>query len=229
MNNSKVKDMELFSLVRNFLTVYLTEQKKSSQNTVRAYKTAINQYFQYLTDTQGIPLTGITIKMIKRESILSFLDDSQSKCSWNTSTRNHRLNCLRAFLSYAADVSLSAVSCRAEIEKVPLQKKTDSETIAFMSEDAVTTILNQPDGSTPKGLRDFNMLVLLYDTGARIQELLNIQLSDLCIGKSSSVKLHGKGNKTRIVPIMQNTVDHLQNYLKVFHPDANMQSLDYLF
>lgn len=73
------------------------------------------------------------------------------------------------------------------------------------------------------------MLVLLYDTGARIQELLNIKLSDLHIGKSSSVKLHGKGNKTRIVPIMESTANRLQIYLKAFHPASNMLSSEYLF
>jgi integrase/recombinase XerD len=231
MNETKIKDIELFSIVRDFLTTYLPEQRKSSSNTVRAYKTAINQYFKHLTVCHDTTLAGITMRMITRASILSYLDTYSKEFNWDASTRNHRLNCLRAFLSYAADVNLSAVVCKAEAEKVPLQKKTDTDTeeIIFMSEKAVTFVLNQPDTSTVKGLRDFNMLVMLYDTGARIQELLNIKLNDLSLEKSASVKLHGKGGKSRIVPLMESTVNHLKNYMKVFHPDDALQSDAYLF
>lgn len=231
MNETKVKDIELFTTVRNFLTTYLPEQKKSSPNTIRAYKTVLNQYFKHLTTYYDSTLAGITIKMITYDTILSYLDTYSKEFDWDTSTRNHRLNCLRAFLSYAANVNVSAVACRAEIEKVPVQKKASSNTevIDFMSEDAITAILKQPDTSTDRGLRDFNMLVLLYDTGARIQELLNIKLSDLRLEKSASVKLHGKGDKTRIVPIMDSTVNHLRTYLKAFHSDDEMQPDTYLF
>ncbi len=89
-----------------------------------------------------------------------------------------------------------------------------------MSMAAITAVIEQPDTSTPKGLRDQFLMILLYDTGARVQEILNIKLCDLQLGRLPKVILFGKGRKTRIVPLMEKTILHLKKYLLVFHSDA---------
>jgi integrase len=87
----------------------------------------------------------------------------------------------------------------------------------------------QANTSTRKGLRDMFLMLFLYKTGARIQETLDIRLRDIQFGKTPSVTLHGKGAKIRSVPLRENTVEHLKEYIKMFHADENFYSDTYLF
>jgi site-specific recombinase XerD len=90
--------------------------------------------------------------------------------------------------------------------------------------------LAQPDTKTPKGLRDQFLMVLLYDTGARIKELMGIQLRDIRLGKTPTVTFnYRKGGKTRTVPLLKNTVEHFKQYAGVYHPEENEYSNDFLF
>ena len=94
---------------------------------------------------------------------------------------------------------------------------------------AITAIIKQPDASTPKGLRDRFFMILLYDTGTRVQEILNIKLCDLQLSRLPKVTLFGKGRKTRVVPLMEKTVHHLKKYMLVFHESANAAADSPLF
>lgn len=102
------------------------------------------------------------------------------------------------------------------LKKVPF-KKPATATVDYMSITAITAIIEQPDTNTPKGLRDRLFIMLLYDTDARIQEMLCLKLSDLQLGHLPKVSLFGKGRKTRVVPLMDKTAQHLEKYLPVFH------------
>ena len=98
-----------------------------------------------------------------------------------------------------------------------------------MSEAAVKVLLEQPNTGTLRGLRDQFMMILLYDTGARIQELLDLKVCDIRLGTTPTAKLTGKGTKVRTVPIMPQTVLHLKNYLSAFQPDEGPYSQESLF
>ena len=117
----------------------------------------------------------------------------------------------------------------SELSVIKCHSRDRYANIDYMPENAVQAILNAPDIRTMIGLRDQFAMILLYDTGARIQELLNIRLCDIRLGNAPTVTLHGKGNKTRKVPIMANTVQHLKNYMKCYHEGAHMESKDFLF
>ena len=98
-----------------------------------------------------------------------------------------------------------------------------------MSETAVKALLAAPDTRTKMGLRDQFLMIFLYDTGARIQEALNVKICDLRIDKTPTVTLHGKGGKIRVVPLMKDTVQHLHNYMGVFHKGESVFSTEWLF
>lgn len=98
-----------------------------------------------------------------------------------------------------------------------------------MSEAAVKALLSQPNAFTKKGLRDSFLMLMMYDTGARIQGVLDIRICDIKLGKSPTVTLLEKGSKTHPVPLMKPTVDHLKNYMKAFHPGESVYSEQYLF
>lgn len=224
-----VKDPIMFGLVHDFFQIHLTKMLNRSPNTVIAYREALSALFDFVKADKNISLSEITFEMIDHKMVAKFLDYLETVRGCSVETRNHRLNRIRAFYKYAAKMEPTAVIHRAEILKVPLKKSQKPDIIEYMSDDAVKAVLSQPDVKTEKGLRDQFLMVLLYDTAARIQEIMDIQLRDFQLERTPKLTLHGKGGKTRVVPIMESTLEHLKNYLSVFHPDENDYSEQFLF
>ncbi len=139
------------------------------------------------------------------------------------------LHSIRAFISYASACRPEYISLASELSAIKIQKKERFAKIDYMTEAAVKALLEQPDTKTKIGLRDQFLMIFLYDTGARIQEVLDVKLCDIRIDKTPTVTLHGKGRKIRSVPLMKDTVNHLLNYMEVFHKGKPWLSTDWLF
>lgn len=222
------KKNQLFIFIHNYFITYLPDIKKYSPHTVRAYQTALEMFLDYAKDQKGIPLREVTMEMLDSELLAAFLDFIEKEKGCGVSTRNHRLHCIRAFFSYAANEDLNAVAFWEDIKKVKASK-TAKKLVGHMSGDAVEAIISQPDTRTEKGLRDMFLLLFLYQTAARVQELADCRLCDIRWGSAASVILHGKGEKNRIVPLRENTVEHLRSYIERFHGDEQPLSRQYLF
>ena len=226
---ARITDPVLFRLVHDFLKVYLPSQRNNSPHTVKAYRTSLEQLLDFAKQQQGVDLAEITFEILDNTMISAFLDWLETSRSCSASTRNHRLKCIRAFYNYAAQMEPTAVIYQLEMRKIPSKKIRMGEPIAFMSETAIKTLLKQPDTTTKKGLRDQFLMILMYDTAARIQEALGLRVKDITLGKTPTATLTGKGSKTRTVPLMEKTIWHFQNYMKVFHPGADPYSNAPLF
>jgi site-specific recombinase XerD len=225
----KLADKSLFVLVSDFLTVFLPKEKKCSAHTIRAYKKALDMFFEFVKLKNKVALRNLTFIMIDRQALLSFLDYLETERGCSVSTRNHRLQCIRAFFRYASEVEITAVVYWEEIKKVPFANAPETP-VVHMSETAVKTIIAQPNVSTQKGLRDMFLMVFLYQTGARIQEILDVKLNDIQFSKTPVVTLYGKPNsKMRTVPLRDNAAEHLKGYINTFHPKENFYSDQYLF
>lgn len=225
----RVKDGELFLLIKNFLTVYLPVQRKASPHTVADYRITLDQFLTFITKKKNISYLSVTFNMINKEMVEGYLDYLTMNKKLAPATRNNRLAALKSFLSYASACRPEYISIMNEVSSIRMQKDDPFSKVDYMSEEAVSALLNTPDTTTKIGIRDQFFMILLYDTGARIQEIIDIRISHIKLGKTPSVLLHGKGNKTRIVPLMQSTVAHLKNYMGVFHPGATWMSQNYLF
>jgi len=228
VKSGNVKDALMFRLLHDFFKVYLPTQKNSSAHTITAYKFALDSILEYVKEQKKIGLAAVTFEMIDSKMLTAYLDDVEAN-GGSVSTRNHRLACIRAFYAYAAKMEVAAVIHYDEIFKVPLKKSSEPKVIEHMSEAAVSAILAQPDATTARGLRDQFLLLMFYDTGARIAEILNIRLRDIKLGSSPKVALFGKGGKTREVPLSEKTVAHYRNFLGVFHADEPQYSEQFLF
>jgi site-specific recombinase XerD len=169
-----------------------------------------------------IPLQDVTFEMLTIETVTAYLDYIENERGCSIPTRNTRLAAIKAFLEYSADRDITTTVVLNNIKKVPMKKPDNVTVIEYMSMAAITAIVEQTDVTSPKGLRDKVFMILLYDTGARIQEMIDIRLCDLRLGKTSTVLLHGKGRKIRSVPLMERTVQHLRKYLSVFHNDTSL-------
>jgi site-specific recombinase XerD len=223
----RVIDGTLFDLFHDFFKVYLPSQKNSSKHTIRAYRYAVNSFLDFIKDEKQIELYQITLKMVNSKALSAYLD-SLEKQGNSISTRNHRRNCIRAFCAYAAKTEPLAVSMTADIHKVP-KKKGDTAVVEYMPQNAIEALLAAPDSSSKLGLRDQFMMIMFYDTGARIQEILDLRLCDIKTGKFPTATLHGKNSKTRTVPLMEKTVIHFQNYCTAYHQDSDPYSTENLF
>ncbi len=216
----KAGENSLFLLVHDYLKIYLPKQRNVSPNTIRSYRKALEELLDYVKNDKQISLGEVTFDHLTTAVILSFLEYLEVEKGCSVPTRNTRFAAIRTFMDYAADRDLTLVANLSKLKKIPFKKSDITVAVDYMSMTAITAIIEQPDTSTPKGLRDQFFMILLYDTGARVQEILNIKLCDLQLGHLPKVTLFGKGRKTRIVPLMEKTVLHLKKYLRVFHTDT---------
>lgn len=225
----RIRDESLFQLLHDYLKKYLPDQKYASPNTVKSYRTVLNQFFEYVVQKENIALSEITFLVLDYDMVIAYLNwlVSEKKCS--PATRNHRLACIRSFFAYAASRSTEYVTYQAALSKIPKQKAGRFAAVEYMSEEAIQTILKQPDTSTRQGIRDQFFMVLLYDTAARIQEMLDLKVCDIRQGKTPTATLLGKGSKVRTVPLMPETMGHFRNYLNVYHEGEDCYSTQPLF
>jgi len=223
-----VTDKTLYGLLSEYLRIYLPTFKKRSEHTIRSYRTALNSLLDFVAMEKKIKLAQINFEMIDAVMISKYLTHLDEQGN-SVTTRNLRLNCIKAFYSYAADVNKEAIAFNAIISKIPKATEPRYRKVDYLSVQAVNCLLDQPDIRTPKGRRDKFFMLLMYDTGVRLAEIRGIKLCDIMWVKKVEVKLFGKGNKERSVPITDNVALELRAYLEEFHPATEKYANDYLF
>jgi site-specific recombinase XerD len=225
----KLKDERLFRLLRNFLTIYLPEQRSCSTHTIKSYRESINLLFSFLEAEKGLSLFDITFETINAQVILEFLSWLEHERRCGIRTRNQRLAAIRAFFNYAGKMDISLIEYQNNLRKIPMKKTDNSMAVSFLSESALATVLSEPDINTSKGIRDMFYMILLYDSGARNSELLNLRLKNVDLTPShGNISVIGKGNKHRIIPIMNRTTEHCRKYLALYH-ENECDKEQYLF
>ncbi len=204
----------------DFFSVYLTTQKNASKNTIYSYRDTFKLLLKYCQEVKGIAIERIKIDSLNAELIKDFLNwiENERKCS--ISTRNQRLASIHSFFRYIQGEEPAGIHHFQQVISIPM-KKTEQKVLEHLSPGAMKLILEQPDKSSPKGRRDLTLLSVLYDTGARVQELVDIKVNDVTLDPPPVISLTGKGNKVRRVPLMKNTVALLQQYL--LENDLNKQ------
>ena len=219
-----VIDTTLFGLIHDYFKIHLPKRRNCSPHTIRAYKHTFEAFLDFVKMQKGIGLSAVTFEMLDGEILVKFLD-SLEEAGCTISTRNHRLNCIRAFYSYAAKADPTTIIHKSRIFVVPLKKTNTSSSIKYMNEKATAAILAQPDPLSKKGLRDRFIMLLMYDAAVRLSELVDIKLRDIRVSKTPVLIVqHGKGDKARDIPLMKQTVEHYMNYCKVFHYDEGNYS-----
>jgi len=212
-------DTQLFyEYVGEFLRIFLPRQIGRSENTIRSYKHGLNMFRKYMTKQKGIGLAHLAFSLITRDTVLSYLQWLIEAQGCSIATRNQRLACLKTFMKFVADKNISLSSTYLVLYKIPMMR-CPKPNIEWIPENALAEILKQPK-NTKMGKRDRFFMILLYDTGARLSEILNLKLKDIDMAAPEPfVQLTGKGNKIRVVPLMDKTVEHLNDYLDMFHAD----------
>jgi site-specific recombinase XerD len=208
--------------VTSFLTHYLAAQRNLSPNTIKAYRDVFTLFLRFCRDVQGIAPERLCLEQMDVSRVEAFLDylERERKCS--ARTRNHRLAALHAFFRY---VQSEEPACMLQCQKILAipQRRCPHPTVTYLSKEELAEILAQPDLRMPQGRRDAVLLSVLYDTGARVQELIDLSAGDVRLDPPAQLRLLGKGRKMRAVPLMGNTVQLLRDHFQENHLDRPEQ------
>ena len=210
-----------------FLTKYLPNQIGASENTISSYRDTFTLFLEFMRDKKHVAVEKIILARIKKDDIEEFLDwiEIERKCS--ASTRNVRLAALHSFFKYLQYENPDYLLEWQRILSIPI-KKCEKRIMTYMTVDGIKLLLEIPDMATRYGRRDLALLSLMYDTGARVQEIINLTPSCIRFEHPSTIKLTGKGKKIRIVPLMEKETLILKKYMeeeKLLTPAAGQYPL----
>lgn len=210
-----------------FLTKYLPSEIGASKNTIASYRDTFILFLVFLKDVKDIPADRLTLEMVTKDMVVDYLEWTETKRHCSAATRNVRLAALHSYFYFLQYQNPDNLLEWQRILSIPV-KKTEKNTINYLTLDGIKVLLKIPDQSTKTGRRDLALLTLLYDTGARVQELIDLTPARIRLDKPYTVKLVGKGNKARIVPLMEPTKHLLKRYMEekqLLESSANMYPL----
>ncbi len=195
-----------------FLTHYLPAQRNVSPHTIHSYRDTFTLLLRFTRDQRGIAPERLRIEDLDPPLVLAFLEHLQNERQCSPRTCNQRLGTLHSFFRYLQTEQPEQLARCQRILAIPYRRYAQAP-VSYLSVEDLTAILAQPDLTRWTGRRDAMLLSLLYDTGARCQELIDLSVRDVRLEPPAQVRLTGKGRKTRIVPLMTNTVKLLSQYL----------------
>ena len=213
-------------VVSCFFTSYLASERGLSANTIASYSDCMRLLIQYACEKFTLEPEKLGMEMFTRELVVEFLAHLETQRNNDSATTNQRLAAIKTFFHFLAR-NVPQLMHTNELIQAIRPKKTDHLPPPSLTVDEVKAILAVPDTTTCLGARDQALLALLYNTGARVQELADLTISNLRLDSSASVRLTGKGRKQRTIPLWAETVQHLQHYLTM-RTQANIES-DHLF
>jgi len=188
-------------------------QKGLSANTILAYRDAIKLLLCYAADTLNRSVEDLCVEEIDESVVLNFLDHVEHTRGCSARTRNARLAAIRALFGFIAREEPSLVLHCQRIRTIPL-KRTQHKTVGYLEENEMQALLDAVDFNSRSGVRDNALLLLLYNTGARVSEIVGLNVADLRLDGTAHVTLLGKGSKYRSCPLWPETVEALQEYLR---------------
>lgn len=200
-----------------YLTEYLPGIQGVSYNTIASKRDAYILLLKYLDDTQNIKAEDVDIPLLSRETIIKYLEWLEKSRGSSVSTRNIRLAAIKSLFSYIQAQTPDYIYQCQQILSIP-RKKEPGHTLEYLTVEGIKSVLDAVETSSRTGLRDLTLLSLMYDSAARVQEIADLSVNDFRAEKPSTLRLTGKGSKTRIVPLMSTTSDLVSKYISIYHP-----------
>lgn len=223
-----IKNPDLFQKIRGFLVDYLPTIRSKSANTVSAYKSTINLYLLFLQISQKKGLSSVEKIDFNQKNIIAFLEWLKEERGNGTATRNQRLVHIRQFCRYLMSSDMIAYAEYCLIQQIAKEADPKKDELDYLSVEEMKLVLDQPDIKKKSGIRDKFYLALLYDSGCRNQEILDLKIKDFVItGFGAELHIVGKGRKYRVTPISKDVIKLFQIYCDIYHPDKKMD--DWIF
>jgi integrase/recombinase XerD len=214
----------LLPLVGSYFRDHLMHARGASPHTLRSYRDTLRLLFSFIADRRHRLVADLRLDDLLAPDVLAFLSHLESKRSNVVASRNARLAAIRSFFKHLVEHDLSRADQYQRVLSIP-GKRAHIPMAQYLEPEEVKQILAQPDRSTQSGVRDHALLLMLYNTGARVSEALGVRVEHLSLSHSRHVRLMGKGSKERICPLWRDTAAALQRLLVV----RNAQPQDWLF
>jgi len=197
------------TLLHAFFHEWAGQQRNLSQHTVLSYRDTWRLFLRFISQRKKRAVDALLLTDLDAREVLAFLQHLEDERKTSVGTRNCRLAAIHSFFAFVARREPLAMAQCAEIARIPV-KKMNRPAMCYLEAEEITAILKQPDRSSLEGQRDHALLAFLYNTGARIQEALNVCPQAIRFEPPAQVELFGKGRKTRICPLWPETVDLLR-------------------
>ncbi len=197
----------------SFLSKYLPGIAGLSSNTIMSYRDTYSLFLDFCSTRKKIKPEKFSLDNLNGKLVEEYLEWLEKTRNCTASTRNVRLAAFHSFCRYLQTEFPDYIHSAQRILSIPM-KRTKRISVEYVTLEAMKLLLKKPDKTTNRGRRDLVLLSLLYDSGARVQELADLKVGDLRPVSPATIKLTGKGNKTRIVPLMKPMSELLKQYLK---------------
>ncbi len=200
--------------VRRFLLEHVTADRNLSPHTRKSYRDCLRLLFEYIATDRGTDPTQVTVEQVDATQVRAFLRHLEDRRGNSIATRNRRLASLRTLFRFIAGLQPELVDHAAQVCAIP-DRKAPIPVMPYLSKREVESLLAVPNRCTDHGQRDYCLLLLLYNTGARASEATGLTVGDLSLVGSPCARFLGKGGKHRLCPLWPRTVDILRQVLGI--------------
>jgi site-specific recombinase XerD len=227
--NKVLNEDRFFSMTWDYLHVYLPTQHRDSPKTAKSYEDGLTIFRRYLTDALSVSMADFRFEDLTYDFLLDYrIYLAETGCK--PRTVNHRLAVIMAYMRYAASRKTALTQIYLNIADVPYMTVPSKIREIIEDKAALECFLAAPKPSK-KGIRDQIILVVLYDTAIRVEELINLDLSDICIKAEADpyIRVRGKGDKERFVPLSDKSIPLIRQYIEIYHPDCTKRSVPFIY
>ena len=199
------------SLVQEFFTDYMVQQRSLSPRTVASYRDTFVLLLRFAEEKLSLPAHGLAIVDLSARFLADFLDHLEAQRHNSVRSRNVRLAAVRSFLKFAARRDPANLGVIENALAVPM-KRFERKMVGFLPREQMMAVIDVAT-DTWIGQRDRLMLTLMFNTGARVSEIIGVRVADIVLGPSNSIRLHGKGRKQRSLPLWKGTAQAVRDWL----------------
>lgn len=211
--NTPTPSPALGTLLEQFFVERLMQQRHASAQTIAAYRDAFRLLLAFAERRLGRQPAALKLADMNATFILDFLNSLEQERHNSIRSRNARCAAIRSFMHFVGFKEPAALGMTQSVLAIPM-KRCERRLVGFLSRPCIEAILAAPDQTTTTGQRDRMMLATLYNTGARVSELIGMRVADLSLDSTASVRIRGKGRKERSVPLWRNTATQLRRWLR---------------
>jgi len=221
----RMKDNDFQNLLQNFFLDRMMKQRKLSTCTIQTYKDTFRILLKYMHDECNIKAKDVNMQSLNADTIIGFLNYLENIRKNKCKTVNNRLAAIKSFMEYVSYECPEYIAIVRKVNSIPF-RNVEKKDINYLTKEEVDSLLNACETSNYYGKRDYLMLLLLYNSGIRVSEMISIQGKDIIISKNkySYLRIIGKGRKERTVPLWQTTTKYILEYIH----ENQIQGSDFL-